>query len=505
MPRKRKAAKPSFLVVQFRWNGRRRTISLRSYRAADVTQINGFVQRIVKAKAAGRDFDRDVCDWLGEISDEVHAKISFHGLVEPRTSAAEKSGPWLGEFLDLYLTRRTDVKGGTKVFYGHTIHNLKEYFGESKPLAEITIGDAHDFRRHLMASKGRRASVERLSPATIARRCSLARTIFRDAVRWRLITDKPFIDMKTGIRSNPARHFFVPVESVEKILQACPNDEWRLLVALSRFGGLRIPSEAFLLRWQDVLWPENRFVVHSPKTEHHEGKATRMVPIFAEMKPYFKKLFFNPYTDGAEFVLPTLARDVSKSPESWRGINLRTQFERIIKRDGVESWPRLWHAMRSSRQTELAQRFPEHVVCKWMGNSRRVADEHYLMVRDEDFASEAEAVTVEPLRAAKSLQPATILGSQQVSSPEATPANQLVLQGLTERDNSRQRNQWAAQDSKNSRGIADSGDSRNSAPAGAPFVPGNVPDAELAELLELWSGLADEGRRAVLATARKES
>jgi len=441
MPRKRKAAKPSSLIVRFRWNSKRRTISLRSYTAADVREINGYVQRLVKAKAAGRDFDMDVCDWLGQISDEIHAKIAVHGLIEPRKSAdAPKTGRQLGEFLDSYLSKRTDVKGGTRVFYGHTIRNLKDYFGESKLLTEITVGDAHDFRRHLMASKGRRASVERLSAATIARRCSLARTIFRDAVRRRLITENPFIDMKTGIRSNPERHFFVPIESVEKILQTCPNDEWRLLVALSRFGGLRIPSEAFLLRWQDVLWSENRFVVHSPKTEHHVGKATRLVPIFAELKPYFETLFFDPSTDGTEFVLPTLARDVSKSPESWRGINLRTQFERIIKRAGVESWPRLWHAMRSSRQTELAQRFPEHVVCKWMGNSRRVADEHYLMVRDEDFASAAANLTAEPSRAPKALPSATILASLESSSPEATPENQLVLQGLTERDSSRQVN-----------------------------------------------------------------
>lgn len=448
MPRKRKAKKPSSLIVQFKLNGRRRTISLKSYTADDVRSVNAWVQRMARSKAAARDYDMDVCKWVGDVSDEIHAKLAAVGLVEPRNSAT-RGGARLGEFLDAYAANRTDVKGGTLVFYGHTIHNLKDFFGESKRLADITVGDAHDFRRHLMQVKGRRKSVERLSAATVARRCSLARTIFRDAVRRRLITENPFIDMKTGVRSNPERHFFVPMESMQKILDACPNDEWRLLVALSRFGGLRIPSEAFLLRWQDVLWSENRFVVHSPKTEHHAGKATRMVPIFAELKSHLERAF-DAAPEGAAFVLPTISRDVSKSQETWRGINLRTQFERIIKRAGLGSWPRLWHAMRSSRQTELAQRFPEFTVCRWLGNSRRVADEHYLMVRDEDFtrAAEMAETTATGLdRAANALQPGmTTAHFQENPLPQKTE-NSLVLQGVTERDGSRGVNQWAAQDS----------------------------------------------------------
>lgn len=47
-------------------------------------------------------------------------------------------------------------------------------------------------------------------------------------------------------------------------------------------------------------------------------------------------------------------------------------------------------ALRSSCQTELAERFPEHLVCKWLGNSQRIADQYYLVMRDEDFANAAE-------------------------------------------------------------------------------------------------------------------
>ena len=50
--------------------------------------------------------------------------------------------------------------------------------------------------------------------------------------------------------------------------------------------------------------------------------------------------------------------------------NLRTQLKRIIRKAGLKPWPKLFHNLRSSRQTELAQSYPLHVVCEWIGNSR---------------------------------------------------------------------------------------------------------------------------------------
>ena len=54
--------------------------------------------------------------------------------------------------------------------------------------------------------------------------------------------------------------------------------------------------------------------------------------------------------------------------------------------------------MRSSRQAELCERWPEFIVCGWLGDSRRVAREHYLQIRDEDSlrASEPEEAAQNP-------------------------------------------------------------------------------------------------------------
>lgn len=72
--------------------------------------------------------------------------------------------------------------------------------------------------------------------------------------------------------------------------------------------------------------------------------------------------------------------------------NLRTRLERIIRRAGVEAWPKLFQNLRSSRQSELAQTHAEWKVCRWMGNSQAVGRRHYLQLTDADYADAAEAV-----------------------------------------------------------------------------------------------------------------
>src|SRR5262249_42219374 len=59
---------------------------------------------------------------------------------------------------------------------------------------------------------------------------------------------------------------------------------------------------------------------------------------------------------------------------------------RYVRRAGLKPWPKLFQNMRATRETELAQDYPLHVVCEWIGNSKAVATKHYLQVTDADFA-----------------------------------------------------------------------------------------------------------------------
>ena len=63
------------------------------------------------------------------------------------------------------------------------------------------------------------------------------------------------------------------------------------IIALCRYGGLRYPSEVLGLTWDDVLWDQDRMIVRAPKTEHHEDRGIRQVPLFAELRVYLAAAF----------------------------------------------------------------------------------------------------------------------------------------------------------------------------------------------------------------------
>ena len=110
-----------------------------------------------------------------------------------------------------------------------------------------------------------------------------------------------------------------------------------------------------------------------------------MIPLFAELKPYFDEAW-----EVAEKGNPHIITRCRNSRT-----NLRSQFERIIKRAGLKPWPKLFVNLRSTRETELAKEHPIHVVCEWIGNSELVASRHYLQVTDEDFEKALEPTTHE--------------------------------------------------------------------------------------------------------------
>ena len=73
--------------------------------------------------------------------------------------------------------------------------------------------------------------------------------------------------------------------------------------------------------------------------------------------------------------------------DKWRdtATNMRTHFQRIVFWAGLPEWPRLFQNLRESRANELWSEFPEHVAAAWMGHSKRIAENHYLQVTDDQF------------------------------------------------------------------------------------------------------------------------
>jgi integrase len=367
-------------------DGKRRSIRLGKTSKAIAETVSAHVQAILNAAEAGIPVDPKTTIWLSQIGDDLHSRLARGGLVTPRNKSDATNATLLGPFLAIYLKRRNDAKAATRVFYGHTIRNLTAFFGDERPLASITPAEADDFRRWL-------TTTEQLSAATVARRCSLARTFFRDAVRRRMLEANPFEGVGGGNKSNPSRSQFVDRATIQRVIDAAPNAAWRALIALSRYGGLRCPSESLSLRWEDIHFADGRMVITSPKTAHHEGKDSRVCPLFPELRPYLEDLR-ELAPDGQIYILDPMRRQAARNGE-WKSTNVRTTLLKIIRRAGVQPWPRITHNLRASRQTELADQFPAHVVSSWLGNTEGVARAHYLMTLDSHF----ERAVAEPCSA----------------------------------------------------------------------------------------------------------
>jgi len=73
--------------------------------------------------------------------------------------------------------------------------------------------------------------------------------------------------------------------------------------------------------------------------------------------------------------------------ESWADSNLREPMLDILKRAEIKPWPKLFHAMRASCETDLVKSgYQLKDVTVWMGHSYKVAETHYLRTQEEEFA-----------------------------------------------------------------------------------------------------------------------
>jgi len=102
--------------------------------------------------------------------------------------------------------------------------------------------------------------------------------------------------------------------------------------------------------------------------------------MFPELLPYLREAF-EEAEPGTEYVITEYRQN---------NTNLRTQLHRITQRAGLKPWPKLFQNCRSTRETELAESFPLHVVTAWIGNCELVAQKHYLQISDEHFARAAQ-------------------------------------------------------------------------------------------------------------------
>jgi integrase len=342
---------------------KRKTIRLGKIDRRTAESIARHVEALLAAKITGQPLPRETATWLAGVAPKLKDKLVAVGLIDAEKTLTVK--PYLEDWLANRKVAGYAV--ASLLAWGQSVRELIAMFGE-RSLASLTHADGEAYRAAMQTRK--------LRSTTVHKRLGHARQMLEDAVRLSHITVNPWRHVRQRMGDVSERRAYVSVADVGRVIDHCPNVWWKLLVALARFGGLRIPSEAFSLTWGDVDWERNRLTVPSPKTRSH-GKSHRVIPLFALLRPYLEAAFEHA-EEGSEFILPAEYRQRADREGGWGGANLRTQFGKIVRRAGVDPWPRLWHSLRASCESDLAQSFPLATVTKWLGNTPSVALKHYV-------------------------------------------------------------------------------------------------------------------------------
>src|ERR1700733_12933036 len=200
-----------FRRILFKLNGKRCKIHLGKTTAKPAETIRAHVEAILEAKAFNRSIEPETTTWLRGLDDESYGKLAAKGLAPSRKAAGEST---LGAFIDAYIAMRTDIKPNTKRNLKLARREIVDYFGASKPLAEVSEGDADEFRLTIR---------RRLGENTVRNLCSKARQFFHAAVKRRLIASNPFGEMKAiNPVTNKAREFFLAVRMLKRLSTPAP-------------------------------------------------------------------------------------------------------------------------------------------------------------------------------------------------------------------------------------------------------------------------------------------
>ena len=334
-------------------DGRRTSIRLGKVSQRHAELIKHHIEDLASAQRVGQPPEPHTKHWVQSIDDKLRKSLERCGLIDEGTVVS------LGDLIDAYLERRTDLKPKSRAYLSNASDKLIAYFGREKLIHTISPAEAMDWRRWILD--------QGLSEATARTYARGAKQIFKDAVERHNLQTNPFAKLPTGSLSNTNDRFLTHDE-MTAIMDHCPDLAWRTLIALCRFGGLRCPSETHLITWADIDFEARTMTVWSPKTEHHIGHESRLTPIQPSLFTELQRL-------RDESPLPADAPVIPLSRH-----NLHRKLATITRNAGITPWNDPFHCLRRSCQTEWAQTYPEYAVAAWMGNSTVVARRHYLKV-----------------------------------------------------------------------------------------------------------------------------
>jgi integrase len=185
---------------------------------------------------------------------------------------------WCNEWLE---RKARDSSKATMARYRGHAKAFIEWLGDtraSKPLESITTSDMEQWKRALQ-DRG-------VVGKTVISYLKDIGSIYRSAIREGLLTHNPVGAVETPDTSDSRERKPFTAEEVSKLLNAAPSKEWRGMILVAAFTGLRL-GDAARLRWDCVDLQKKIITVIPAKTKRK--KVEVKIPIHPDLLSYLSK------------------------------------------------------------------------------------------------------------------------------------------------------------------------------------------------------------------------
>ena len=320
---------------------------------------------------------------VAKINDSTYYYADYYDVsgVRRRVSLQTKNILVARMKYDEIIKRRDAVKGKIhvrmpwqtfkdKLFYFMSVEKSRGYINQTK----LAIRYLEELKKPWFLQDVTPQLLQRYKEYLIAKGCSkshinvlvqLIKIAMHRGEQWQYIHEQDW-SVVTRIGTPRGRVVFHTPEEIDKILAACPNEKWRIIVLLGADAGLR-RGEIMQLKWEDVDFQNNQLYIAPNKTIYH-----RFVPMTKALR---KALQTYKSTAQNEFVV-TLGRKHNIG-------SLTTMYRRLARQANV---PSFLHKLRHTFASHLVQNgVPLYVVSKLLGHSSIKNTEIYAHLLPDNF------------------------------------------------------------------------------------------------------------------------
>ena len=283
----------------------------------------------------------------------------------------------LRKWIEEWLAEKTaTTKPATTAFYRSSTNDFISFLGKraDNHIETITTKDVRDFRDSVIV-RGR-------TIRTANQKLKCLRSVFGDAVKASALLHNPTSPIKTLDETDTIPRLPFAVEDVSALLDAAPCKEWRGMILLGAFTGMRMGDAANLKGGNLDL--ERQVINFTPRKSSRKGTVVE-VPIHEEIVNHFKDNPPPPFA-GASLFTSLAGKDTGGR------MGLSNLFTKIMltagldpittetSEDGTERKlaKRSFHSLRHTFTSWLAKAdVPEEVRMKMTGHTESKTHQKY--------------------------------------------------------------------------------------------------------------------------------